>query len=153
VQTEIKADDHNYAIDKGELPMEDLILAFGGWLSALLILYSASPSFLFHPYRHFVGLRIALGVIVLPAICVAGVFLITKKLEIACTVGFVSAALLYCGATWLERLLMTDEVLTDQERQEREENQLPFAPLAAQWIGSLLAVAVTTFLLVSLLIH
>ncbi len=130
------------------MPVDALIFAGGGWLSAALLLYAVSPSFLAHPYRNFIGLRFAVGVVVFPAIAVAGVFLITGQTELACAVGIPAGGLLYVGGSSLERLLMARET---KPPGQSDDEPPPFTPVAAAWLGSALALAIATFALVLLI--
>jgi hypothetical protein len=133
--------------------VDALIVACGAWLSAALLFYAASPSFLTHPYHHFAGPRFAIGVIVLPAIGVASISLVMGRPELACAVGIPAGGLLYVGAAVLERLMKKDRALTPQQREQRDTDRPPFAPTAALWVGSLLGLAVATFVFLLLIFH
>jgi hypothetical protein len=130
--------------------VDALIIAGCAWLAAAMFLYADSPAFLTHPHSHFVALRLATGLIVLPAIGLASVFLITGRTELSCAVGIPAGCLLWLSAVWLQRFLDADQSLTAEERLARDKEVPPFATTAARWFGGTLSLAGLTFALVIL---
>jgi hypothetical protein len=133
---------------EGDQAVIRLVFAGLGWLSAALFVYAASPGFLTHPYRHFRRLRFTLGVIVLPAIVAASVFIITGRTVLACVVGIPAGLIAWIGGAYLVRYMAADEELTPEERKTREGEAPPSGTTTAYWVAAVLALVVATYAVV-----